>query len=107
MKPDLIAANLFRRDLNLDEKPFDRLPGYVSSRHSDVDPLQPTFEITMRFRNRCESMPFQNHADPRRIQAVHFVDANTKTNRQVLFLSKTCEQAVFCAAGSFVFVKHQ
>ena len=89
MKLHLIAANLFNRDLDLDENPVYWLSGDIAARQSDIESLRPTFEITMGFWNRGKPMLFQNRADSRRIQTIHFVDADAESDRQVLFLSKT------------------
>jgi len=44
-----------------------------------------TFEIAMRFRNRSKSMTSQDGVDSRRIQTIHFVDANTKSDQHAIF----------------------
>src|SRR5262245_37055243 len=106
MKLDLVAASLLRRDLDLDENPFYWLSCDIAASQSDIDPFRTTFEVTMGFRNRSKPMPFQNRADSRRIHTIHFVDTDAESDRQVLFLSKTREQAVFGAASPLILVEH-
>jgi len=107
MELELIVANLLSRNLDLDENPIDWLSCDIAASQSDIEPFRPTFEITMRFWNRSKPMLFQNRADSRRIQTIHFIDADAKCDWQVLFLSKTREQAVFCAAGSSILPEHR
>ena len=103
MEVGLVRAGLFRRDLNFDEKPLNRLPSRISAGRADVEPLRAVLQVTMRFRNPGKAIRFQNRADSGGIQSVHFVDANMESDWEVLFLGEKRKETVFCAACSLIF----